>query len=129
MVGPVPAFAGTNGMYGAIKQILLDVTGLGSDSLHVLVALVLFLMCLLFSRRIGFSLLLVAALQMTNEVLDLFDDLADGSPLRWADMWGDTYASLLLPALLSATLFLGRVMASKRALRRHRSTRPMRAGR
>jgi hypothetical protein len=129
MVGRLPACAGTNGMYGETKQILLDVTGLGPDSLHVLVALVLFLMCLLVSRRIGFSLLLVVALQMANELLDLFDDLADGSPLRWADMWIDTYASLVLPTVLSGILFVGRVMVSKRALRRHRSRRPMRAGR
>jgi hypothetical protein len=116
-------------MYGETKQILLDVTGLGPDSLHVLVAFGMFLMCLLVSRRIGFSLLLVAALQMTNELLDLFDDLADGSPLRWSDMWTDTYASLLLPTLLSGILFLRRVLVGRRALRRHRARRPMRAGR
>ncbi len=94
------------GMWNDLKQILLDTTGLGPNALHVLFAFVIFAVALAVLRRPALAFLAVAAIQLANEALDAWFDMAAGQGFKFGEAVQDTAVTLAAAALawLVATL-------------------------
>lgn len=90
-------------MYGSLKQHLLDVTGLGPMSLHVIIGGLVFLALLAVTRKLVLSLAILTAGQVGNELLDFADDLVDGVSLQIRAAAEDTVLTLCLPLIAVGT--------------------------
>ena len=95
-------------MWNDLKQILLDVTGLSPNALHVVFALVIFAVALLIFRRPGLAFIAVAVVQLANEGLDAIFDIASGQGFKASEAVYDTVYTLAAAALcwLVATIVL-----------------------
>ncbi|MXO90422.1 hypothetical protein [Pontixanthobacter aquaemixtae] len=86
-----------------LKNIIVDFSGLAKDALHVYVALVVFLAaCLIFRWRVSEwkPLLLVFAVIILGEIVDIRDTLAIEGQLYLGGNWHDIWNSMLAPVLL-----------------------------
>ncbi|SIR19271.1 hypothetical protein SAMN05880590_113122 [Rhizobium sp. RU35A] len=108
-------------MYGDIKQIVRDGTGIGPEGLHVLLATLLFLLLFALLRRPLAALGVVVLLQALNEVLDVLDDRAAGLPTDGLGVVSDTVWSLIVPVPLAIALRL--YQQHRRQMRRRRHYR------
>lgn len=93
-------------MWNDLKQSVISASGLGPNALHVVFALAIFAVALLALRRPGLAFVAVAAMQLANEALDAFFDLAAGKGFRLGEAVQDTGITLAAAAIcwLAATI-------------------------
>ena len=104
-------------MWGEFKSTLLQVTGATPYDLHILLGLAIYLGLALILRGATLPLIVLAAVQLTNEVIDLVEDLVQGKPLDRAGFVLDTIATLAAPVAIAA-LLLGAAAAWRLTVRR-----------
>jgi hypothetical protein len=86
------------------KLLVMGVTGLGKDVLHVYVGLgVYFAASLAMRWPLGDlrPLAVAAAVALFGEAWDLADNLRAGAPMRWAGHWHDLWNSLFWPTAIT----------------------------
>ncbi|WP_165225673.1 hypothetical protein [Affinirhizobium pseudoryzae] len=104
-------------MYGRIKQVVLDLTGLGPDILHILFGVALFASAYGLIRRKWLAFFAVAAIQFLNEALDIVDDVLVGLPLNLIDVISDCLNTLFVPAIVCLTISLWTWMVEMKSRR------------
>lgn len=107
-------------MYGNIKQLVLDATGLGPDALHTLGGLACFFVFWAVTRRLWQSVIALLSLQAMNEAADILDDIIDRKPIQIIDGIVDTVFTVTIPLLLALLhqFFLRRKRRSHTSRRR-----------
>lgn len=98
-------------MWEGLKQAVRDVSGLSPGSLHVVLAIVIFLVALLVLRRDSRAFWTVVVLQLVNEALDMIGDARSGQGVRVMETLVDTAITVGTAALMwGLALLLGRAM-------------------
>jgi hypothetical protein len=90
----------------AIKNFIVDFSGLAKDALHVYVALAVFLgACLIFGWRASHwkPLLLVLAVVVLGEIIDIRDTIIIERRVFLGGNWHDIWNTMLAPSLLFLT--------------------------
>ena len=93
-----------------IKQAVSALSGASYDALHIHIGLFLFLALVLLLRlplRSIIPLLIVLAVALLGEAVDLYDDLATGQAWRWRESLRDLFDTLLWPGVLWLSARLG----------------------
>ena len=94
--------------YPEMKSVIEHFTGLEKDALHVHAALLLYILAMVVfrqSRRSRFPWLAVLVIELVNEALDLWSQVAAGSPPLWGESLKDLWNTMLWPTVL---LLIGR---------------------
>ena len=90
-------------MFQEMKTLIVDHVGLAKDALHVYVALIVFLVACRVFRWPASSWkpwLVVLAVALLGEVLDLRNSLAKGYTVRLDYHWTDIWNTMLVPTIL-----------------------------
>ena len=93
-----------------LKDLLVLVSGLTRDSLHIQIGLAVFFLCALILRVPLSSwqpLACVVALETINELLDIRRDLMFHTRVHWADSIHDLLNTTLWPAAIFAMVRWG----------------------
>lgn len=92
-------------MWGEFKQLLMQVSGMGANDLHVVLGIVIYAGLGLALRRIFLPLGVLSLVQLANEGLDMVEDIAAGSAIDSRGLVFDTWATLAWPTVLAAGAF------------------------
>jgi hypothetical protein len=84
-------------MWHSFKRIIKSTSGLNDVVLHVVLGTAIFILLVVVLRRPARAFALTAAIQIANEVVDLFED-ATGSGV--AGSIADVFWTLIVPAAL-----------------------------
>lgn len=90
-------------MFQELKTLIVDHVGLAKDALHVYVALIVFLVaCRLFRWPVSSwkPWLVVLAVALLGEALDLRHSLIKGYTVRLDYHWTDLWNTMLVPTVL-----------------------------
>ncbi len=102
------------------KMMVMQVSGLSKDALHVYVGLGVMLIGAIVLRKGLRDWRLLAAVgvaALAGEAWDLIDTLVQGEPVRLRGNWKDVWNTLFWPVVLFALARFTRVLKARRPLR------------
>lgn len=112
-------------LFYSLKHALLGVVPLAADAMHVHIGMLLFLLVAAIARnerRFTIAFLVVLAICLAGEMLDIAYDLHAGRPLRWRNSIKDIVGTTLWPGVWA--IFWWRLRAPARSSTPARTASP-----
>lgn len=95
------------------KLILMDLTNLGKDALHIHVGMIVLLLVMLVWKKPLSDWRPIAAVALASvagEIWDVIDTLSHGGRPRWNANWKDIWNTMLWPSVLFGLARFTRVL-------------------